>query len=210
MPGTREMAALLVQAFAADFNDRLFDNGAPPPEQLWVANDVPVPAQYTANPNTDPCPEMDPFMFFEDERVRVSATLVQHAPVFPALAFRFDTADGSVVFSGDTGPNPNLIKLASNADVLVHEVIDPAWPQGLFPEPRTPAQEGLYRHLLDSHTVIADVGPIAQEAGVDTLVLSHLVPGNRPDEVWEASGEGFDGQLVIGHDMDVIGIGPPA
>lgn len=206
-PGTKEMTDLIVQAFATDFNDRLFDNRKPRPEELWEAHDVPVPARYMKNPNSDPCPEMDPFTFFEDDYVKVSATLVNHAPVFPALAYRFDTEAGSVVFSGDTGKTPNIISLAKNADVLVHEVIDKSWPESLFPEPRDEAQEGLYQHLIQAHTVIEDVGPIAQEAGVGTLVLSHLVPGNRPDEVWEACGEGFDGRLIIGHDLDVIGIG---
>ncbi|MEE2060358.1 MBL fold metallo-hydrolase [Rhodococcus artemisiae] len=209
-PGTREITDLMVQTYATDFNDRLFDNRKPHPSDLWEAFDVPVPARYLTDPNGNPCPVMDPFTFYEDEHVKVSATLVYHAPVFPALAYRFDTDDGSIVFSGDTGPTPNLIKLATGADVLVHEVIDPAWPRSLFPEPRTDAQEGLYQHLIQAHTLIEDVGPIAQEAGVGTLVLSHMVPGNRPDETWEACGDGFDGQLVIGHDLDVLGIGTAA
>lgn len=209
-PGTREMTDLLVQAFATDFNDRLFDNRKPAPDALWEAFDVPVPAQYLADPNGNPCPDMEPFTFFEDDRVRVSAILVDHAPVFPALAYRFDSDDGSIVFSGDTGPTPNLVKLARGADVLVHEVIDPAWPESLFPDPRTDAQEGLYQHLIQSHTLIEDLGPIAQEAGVGTLVLSHMVPGNRPDSTWEGCGAGFDGRLVIGHDLDVVGVGAPA
>lgn len=206
-PGTREMTDLIVQAYATDFNDRLFDNRKPHPDQLWEAFDVPVPPELTKSPNADPCPDMSPFTFYEDDHVKVSATLVNHAPVFPALAYRFDTDEGSVVFSGDTGKTPNLIKLAKDADVLVHEVIDKTWPQSLFPEPRTDAQEGLYQHLIEAHTLIEDVGPIAQEAGVKALVLSHLVPGNRPDSVWEACGKGFDGQLIIGHDLDVIGVG---
>ncbi len=52
-------------------------------------------------------------------------TLVEHAPVFPSFAFRFDSEQGSVVFSGDTGPCRNLVRLARNADV---QVIDaPGW-----------------------------------------------------------------------------------
>lgn len=206
-PGTKEMTDLLVQAFATDFNDRLFDNRKPRPEELWEAFDVPLPRKYMKNPNTDPCPDMEPFVFFEDDRVKVSAILVNHAPVFPALAYRFDTEDGSVVFSGDTGLTPNIVTLAKGADVLVHEVIDKSWPESLFPQPRTDAQEGLYQHLIRSHTLIEDVGRVAQDAGVGTLVLSHMVPGNRPDEVWVPCGDGFDGRLVIGHDLDVIGVG---
>lgn len=208
-PGTRESLDYLVQAFATDLNDRLFDNRRPRPDALWEAHDVPVPAEYTRSPNTDPHPAMDPFVFFEDDRVKVSATLVDHAPAFPALAYRFDTDDGSVVFSGDTARSQNLIRLAKDADVLVHEVIDEQWAADLVPEPRTEDQEGLYRHLIEAHTLINEVGPIAQEANASTLVLSHLVPGNRPDRVWEACAEGFDGRLIIGHDLDVIGVGGP-
>ena len=69
---------------------------------------------------------MDPVVIYpEDDRgVSVTATLVQHAPVFPAFGFRFDTPHGSVAFSGDTGPCDNVVRLADGADILVHEVID--------------------------------------------------------------------------------------
>ncbi|MGV9718556.1 hypothetical protein [Rhodococcus pyridinivorans] len=43
-----------------------------------------------------------------------------------------------------------------------------------------------------------------------TLVLSHMVPDNRPDSTWEGCGAGFAGRLVIGHDLDAIGVGAPA
>ncbi|WP_197483282.1 hypothetical protein [Rhodococcus sp. 852002-51564_SCH6189132-a] len=43
-----------------------------------------------------------------------------------------------------------------------------------------------------------------------TPVLPHMVPGNRPDSTWEGCGAGFDGRLVIGNDLDVIGVGVPA
>jgi ribonuclease BN (tRNA processing enzyme) len=145
--------------------------------------------------------------FYEDDLVRVSATLVQHAPVFPALALKFETDDGSVVFSGDTGPSENLVELAEGVDVLVHEVIDRKWAEQLLPAPRNDAQEGLFQHLLNAHTVVEDVGPIAERAGAKTLVLSHLVPGNWPDEEWQRAAEGFSGKFVVGRDLDRIGVG---
>lgn len=206
-PGTRDMVDLLVRAYATDLNDRMFDNAKPHPDRLWEAKDVPVPSQYLTDPNGNPCPEMEPFTFFEDDRVRVSAILVNHAPVFPALAYRFDTDDGSIVFSGDTGRNPNVVKLARDADVLVHEVIDKAWVSSLFPEPRTTEQESMYNHLINAHTLTEDVGEIAERANVATLVLSHIVPGHAPDKRFKEAGNGFSGRLIIGHDQDVIGIG---
>ncbi|MGK4219420.1 MBL fold metallo-hydrolase [Kocuria marina] len=205
-PGTQEMMDLLVQMFATDLNDRLFDNRKPAPAQLWEARDVPVPEEYLADPNGAPAPDMEPFTFYEDDRVKVSAILVNHAPVFPALAYRFDTEDGSVVFSGDTARCANLVRLAQDADVLVHEVIDEDWAAGLFPSPRSEAEEGLYRHLIQAHTLKTEVGAIAAEANVGTLVLSHLVPVIQPEAVWAECAKGFDGRMVVGRDLDVIDV----
>jgi ribonuclease BN (tRNA processing enzyme) len=150
---------------------------------------------------------MSPVPFFEDDRVRVSATLVAHAPVFPALAFRFDTDDGSIVFSGDTGPSDNLVELADGADVLVHEVIAGEWVASHFPDPRGPVEEAIYQHLVGKHTLIEDVGPIAERAGVGTLVLNHLIPATWPVDRFEEAQKGFSGRLIVGEDLDQIGIG---
>jgi len=58
---------------------------------------------------------------------------------------------------------------------------------------------------LASHTPLADVGRVATEAGVKTLVLSHLVPGGYPfiqDQVWmEAIRPHFSGKILIGRDL---------
>jgi ribonuclease BN (tRNA processing enzyme) len=206
-PGTQEMVELIVRAFATDFNDRLFDNRRPSPSLLFEGRDVPIPAEFLADPNGNPHPRMSSVPFYEDDRVRVSATLVQHAPVFPALAFRFDTVEGSIAFSGDTSPSENLIELAQGVDVLVHEVIAREWAENLFPSPRNDAQEGLYQHLINAHTVIEDVGPVAEQAGAKTLVLSHLVPGYWPEEEWQAAKNGFSGTLIVGKDLDRLCIG---
>jgi len=38
----------------------------------------------------------------QDNNVKVTSALVQHPPVTPALAYRFDFPDRSIAFSGDT------------------------------------------------------------------------------------------------------------
>src|SRR6266702_142663 len=81
-----------------------------------------------------------------------------------AFAYRFDTDDGSIVFSGDTGRNENLIRLAKGADILVHEVIVTSVVNRLFPPPRSVADEGLMQHLLNAHTQVEVVGGIAEAA----------------------------------------------
>lgn len=206
-PGMKDMWDLLVQMYAADFNDRARDGRTLLPSQLVEASDVVLPEWAIADPNGNPHPSMDPVHVYEDDRVKVSAILVQHASAFPALAYRFDTEAGSVVFSGDTGPSDNLVRLAQGADVLVHGVISADWIKSIMPEPRTPEQEAALQHLLGAHTDIAEVGPLAERAGVKNLVLNHLVPQTLPLHEWKAARHGFSGELFVGQDLMEIPVG---
>ena len=138
-----------------------------------------------------------------DANVTVTAALVDHPPVRPAFAYRFDCPDRSIVISGDTRPSRNLVRLAQGADVLVHEVMYlPALEQVIGAESNA---KSLREHLLASHTTTEQVGRIATEAGVKTLVLSHFVPGGTPpipDKVWfDAVRPYFSGNLIIGRDL---------
>ena len=150
--------------------------------------DIDLGVSADASSEAAAAPAMDPVVIYpeDDHGVQVSTVLVQHAPVFPALGFRFDTPGGSVVFSGDTGPCANVVRLAAEADVLVHEIIDVE----LLTErlTRLPNYEAIRNHLASSHTPSDQVGAIAEQAGVGTLVLSHLVPGDIEitGEDWEA------------------------
>ena len=112
----------------------------------------------------------------------------------------------SVVFSGDTAPSENLIKLAQGADVLVHEVMYlPALEKMMAKIDNAPT---LLDHLLKSHTTTEQVGKVAAAAGVKTLVLSHFVPGGDPsitDETWAADvRKNFSGRIVVGKDLMAI------
>ena len=206
-PGTQDMTASLLQAFATDINDRMRDNGRRPPDQLVQAHDIALPdIPGFRTPNETPAPPMAPFKIYEDDRVQVSAILVNHAPVWPAFAYRFDTDDGSVVFSGDTGPCANLVTLARDADVLVHEVIVTDWIDSHLPHPRNPAQEALRNHLLNAHTPVDQVGKLAQQAGVGMLVLNHLLPGNARAQDLLPAQRDFAGPMIIGEDLLQIGI----
>lgn len=145
----------------------------------------------------------EPGVVMEDERVKVTSALVRHPPVTPSFAFRFDTPDRSIVISGDTAPTPALIELAKGADVLVHEVMHvPSLEQLVSTEPQA---DRLMEHLKASHTSVAQVGSIAEQAGVKTLVLSHFVPGGYPfieDDVWrQAAQQGFSGEVIVGRDL---------
>jgi ribonuclease BN (tRNA processing enzyme) len=223
-PGIRQTTDLLLQAFATTFNNCTHDEGYPdipniieiqeigdPKGVPWPANfRVPDPGRPWTRDDT--CPAMDPFPVYSDDLVRVSAVLVDHYQVYPSFAFRFDTDDGSVVISGDTGPNTsgNLQKLAQGADVLVHEVLDNVWADGSFRgvkqgDPAWP----LYSHTFTAHTSIDDVGKVAEQCRAKTLVLSHIGPGNTPVSRLRMAQKGFSGRLVVGEDLMRIGVGKP-
>lgn len=138
-----------------------------------------------------------------DDNVKVTAALVDHPPVVPALAYRFDARDRSIVISGDTAPSDNLVKLAHGADVLVHSVMYPAAIDRLVG--RVPNAAALKTSILAHQTSVEDAGRIARAAGVKTLVLSHLVPADDPqitERMWiDAARSQFDGAVILGKDL---------
>ena len=138
-----------------------------------------------------------------DDNLRVTATLVDHPPVVPAFAYRFDAADRSIVISGDTAPSQNLVKLAAGADVLVHSVMYPPAIDRLVA--RVPNAAALKASILAHQTSAEHAGRIAQDAGVKTLVLSHFVPPDDPDvtdSMWlDAARRHFRGAVIIGKDL---------
>jgi ribonuclease BN (tRNA processing enzyme) len=145
----------------------------------------------------------EPGPVMQDERVKVTSALVHHPLVTPAFAYRFEGPDRSIVISGDTTPSDKLIALAKGADVLVHEVMYLPALDALLQ--RVPNATTLRKHLLDSHTTTEQVGEVAAKAGVKTLVLSHLVPGDDPkitDAMWtEDVRKSFKGEIIVGRDL---------
>jgi ribonuclease BN (tRNA processing enzyme) len=138
-----------------------------------------------------------------DDNVKVTAALVDHPPVVPAFAYRFDASDRSIVISGDTAPSQNLVKLASGADVLVHSVMYPPAIDRLVA--RVTNATALKTSILAHQTSAEDAGRIAQDAGVKTLVLSHFVPPDDPavtDAMWlDAARRHFRGTVILGKDL---------
>lgn len=202
-PGLVEITAHHIRAHALDLNIRMREAGRSDLTELIMPHEITVPDALGASPLGDTAPPMEPLLVTEDDDVRVTAILVPHAPVFPAFAFRFDTAAGSIVLSGDTAPSPNLVALARGADILVHEVYDDIAADDRDDEPTWEAERRRH-HLVTSHTPLSAVGRIATDAGVGTLVLTHFIPGDdvRPDTYWlEAVTPTFAGEVVVGADL---------
>jgi len=185
-PPIEKISKLFLETNAYDINTRISDEGRPP-----------------LGPMIHPHEFSKGGLVVETENVKVTAALVNHPPVEPAFAYRFDAPDRSIVFSGDTTPCEGLVKLAQGADFLVHEVLHKPSLAKLLP--RVPHRDKLLEHIIGSHTTHIDVGKVAKEAGVKTLVLTHFVPADDPsltDEMWiEGAKTHFEGKVIVGKDL---------
>lgn len=204
---------LLWLAWASDLSTRVNTYGPPPlvamTRQFLALNDADIRTRIADEGRPPLAPLIVPHevskagVVMQDANVKVTAALVEHPPVRPALAYRFDCPDRSIVISGDTRPSRALVELARGADVLVHEVMHVPSIEALLA--RESNARTLREHLLASHTTTEQVGQLASEAGVKTLVLSHFVPGGHPflaDDVWyDAVRPHFAGNLIVGRDL---------
>lgn len=185
-PPLAEMTRLFFEMHAGDIRTRIADEGRVDLRTLVHVHEFSAAG-----------------VVFEDERAKVTSALVHHPPVRPAFAFRFDAPDRSIVVSGDTAPCKSLIDLARGADVLVHEALYVRGVDALVA--KIPNADNLKQHLLASHTTTEDVGRVATEAGVETVVLTHFVPGDMDsitDADWAAGvKEHFKGRVVVGRDL---------
>lgn len=185
-PGLTTMARDFFNYLKFDIDIRIPDEGRPDPRKLVTTHEFSKAGTVLVN-----------------DDVKVSTCLVRHPPIEQSYAYRFDAKDRSVVISGDTAYAPELAEFAKGADVLVHEVMYLPGIEALLKQ--LPNAQRLREHLMASHTLPEDVGKVAAQAGVKTLVLSHFVPGDNPtitDEQWaEGVRKHFSGRIIVGKDL---------
>jgi ribonuclease BN (tRNA processing enzyme) len=141
---------------------------------------------------------------FETDQWRVRAMPVEHS--IETHAYRFDefATDASFVFSGDTCKVPELADFASNADVLIHDA--PFGPIGEIPTDEFVWSQNLQEYddyqgkLREVHSTPAEAGQIAAEAGVSTLVLTHITPYRDTEAMCEEARDHFDGTVIAAED----------
>ncbi len=146
-------------------------------------------------------------VIYEHAGVAVTSFEVNHGELIkPAYGYRVDYAGRSVVISGDTRFDQNVIKAAKGADLLVHEVV--AIPEALFAV--NPAMKRVEAH----HTTAEEVGTVMSEAKPRLGVLTHYVltsgPGIPPatkEEVLDRVKTRYSGPVVAGHDLMAIEVG---
>jgi ribonuclease BN (tRNA processing enzyme) len=183
-PPIKDMMSRFAQFQSFDIGLRTRDEGRPDFASFVQVNEFSKPGE-----------------LLHDSNLRVSCALNDHPPFKFSYALRFD-ADCSYVFSGDTTYSANVVALAKGADILIHEVMNLDVLDSLIAS--EPNAENLRQHLLASHSTPEQVGRVATEAGVKTLVLSHYVPGGPvlTDQQWlEAVRPYFQGEIVVGRDL---------
>ncbi|MEZ4414821.1 MAG: MBL fold metallo-hydrolase [Gemmatimonadota bacterium] len=150
-------------------------------------------------------------LVFDREGVRVTVFLVDHGGLLePAFGYRVDYAGHSVVISGDTRPSENLIRHASGADVLVHEVAA-VRPELLAASASAPVAQ----RILGFHTSPEDAGRVFERVAPKLAVLTHVVllttdpafPPPTADQVLSRAQSTYGGPLMLGEDLMAIEIG---
>jgi ribonuclease Z len=163
-------------------------------------------------------PRDEPLLVWSRGDVKVSAIRSTH--IAGHVSYRIDTPAGAVVIGGDAGsdivapPRPSSTSqqveaLAKGADVIVHSTIHPV----LGPDKGS----GFFPHAYYRQSTAADLGAMAQRAGVRHLVLTHLIPALGADKqgpfkvpggaLTEADyakavrDGGFTGHVVVGTDL---------
>jgi ribonuclease BN (tRNA processing enzyme) len=202
-PGTQILVKALVQYLDVDAEVRISDGTRTVmPSKVFSGHDIGTG------------------MVFEDANVKVTAVENSHynfPPQSPgygkykSYAYRFDTADRSIVFTGDTGPSEAISSLAKGAEMLVSEVTSiEEWKEQQIRIGRwqamTPAQqEGSLRHMMEEHLTTEEVGKMAERSGVKTVVLTHLpATGDPKDEYARFVAQvkkHFSGQVLVAKDL---------
>ena len=141
--------------------------------------------------------EISPGIVYQDEQVKVTAFAVKHGSWDEALGYRFDTADRSIVISGDTAPTDSVVNACKGCDVLLHEVYNASGQE------MKDAHWAAYFKAF--HTSATELAEIATRAHPHLLVLYHQVLENLPEaDLLKDVQEHYSGKVVSAHDLDVF------
>jgi ribonuclease Z len=181
--GTKELMLHLEEAYKADIKIRMADEHYPA-EGIRVLVD-----EFSGGR-----------LVYEKDGVRVTAFEVDHGDLIkPAYGYRVDYNGHSVVISGDTRFNTNVIKFGTGADLLIHEVA--AVKPELLKDPQV-------QRVMAHHTSPQDAGKVFSQVGPKLAVYTHLVLLNRPTipavtskELVAQTRQTYAGPLVVGEDL---------
>jgi ribonuclease BN (tRNA processing enzyme) len=182
--GIKEMTEHVLQAYRVDIETRTNPEG----------NQRTFPDGHKVNAH-----EVAAGVVYKDANVTVTAFATRHA--MESYGYRFDTADRSVVISGDTNPTQATIDACHGCDVLIHEVHTAAW---LAQRPEAGgAPAGTFRRFSEQyHTTTTQLAELARQAKPRLLILYHY-NSLSPEELQSEMMREYGGHFVIGRDLDV-------
>lgn len=202
--GVEEIVAGFGAAYRRDAGYRVAHHGA--------ATVPPSGAGMVAVPFAVPAPDEAPLVYSAGE-LEVRAFLVDHAPVEPAVGYRFDYRGRSVVVSGDTAKSPNLEARAEGVDLLVHEALSPELVGRLHAAAQMAGRANLAKitaDIPDYHTSPVEAAQIARAAGVRHLLFYHVVPPLPVPglDVAFLAGvdDAYDGGVTLGRDGTLVSL----
>lgn len=178
------------QAFDPDIQIRIVDERLPP---RGIEFDI---REYSADG-----------IVFDEAGVTVTAFAVDHGQyIKPSYGYRVDYAGRSVVMSGDTRFDENLIAAARGADVVIHEVAAAREEMLAFDE--------RIQLILDHHTTPEEAGIVFDRVAPKLALYSHLTLLSSPDspevtieELLQRTRTNYSGRLLVGEDLMRIEIG---
>jgi len=128
-----------------------------------------------------------PSTVLDRQGLSVTALGIPHGNI-PALAYRVQAGDVSIVFSTDqTGTNPTFIEFARGANVLVMHLTIAAGASSAL------------------HASPAVVGRVAQESGAGRLIVSHIGQFDLDPAIAELK-KFYTGPLIIGADLQCTAV----
>lgn len=205
-PGIDEVVQGYAQVYAHDAGYRVAHHGAgymPPQGAQAVAHVLPPPQGQDGEP------------VLERGGLKVRAFAVDHAPVDHAYGYRIEYRGRVVVISGDTRKSDAVIANARGADLLLHEALA----SQLVDRASTRAKQlGLARlgkmahDITDYHSTPLQAAEVAQAAGAQELVLTHIFPP-LPNALARhlflaGTAAAYHGKLVLGEDRMRFDLNP--
>jgi ribonuclease Z len=195
------------QAYSADADYRTLHHGEeymPRAVAPAVGHDVPLGEAQDADA-----------VVFERDGLKVTMFRVHHDPVTPAVGYRFDYNGRSVVVSGDTGKSEGVAKHAKGTDMLIHEALNREMMGRISGVASRVGQERIGKMANDTlnyHTSPVEAAELARDAGVPTLVLTHVVPGPRNfimrSMFLDGVSDVYSGEVVVGEDGQRFSLPP--
>lgn len=163
-----------------------------------------------------------PGLVYQDDKIRVIAAENTHYTLMPpalrakmkSYSYRFETPEGVVVFTGDTGVSDAVTQLAKGADVLISESSG-ATPAALAAYLRTVNQHDPERatkfkaHMNQEHLNLRQIGEMASQAHVGSVILYHYGPGDPSTYPVEVE-KYFSGPVFAPADLDRYCLAAPS